>query len=92
MILTRRALHPRKPLPKPDDDILEMLNAPKKLSKAAEPYVSQIKQLFPLVKVVQPTKAQLFAKLQKISATAGTDVDIQAIVEQVLHNTFLWMV
>lgn len=52
--IVHRALHPNEPLAKPDDELLELLDIPKKLKSEAQPIFEQLKSAFPLEVVVKP--------------------------------------
>lgn len=70
-VITHRALHPNQPIPVVDSDLNEHLEVPAKLVANAAPAVASLKALFPLERVVKPSKEQFFDRIKKITTSAN---------------------
>lgn len=76
-----RALRPQEPLPKPNDELLALMEIPKKLKEQSVNEIEKIKEIFPLEKVVNK-QLEIYMK-NKYSMATKTDEDSTPIPDDV---------
>lgn len=72
-VITHRALYPNQPIPIVDSDLNEHLQVPPKLAASAAPVLATLKTIFPLERVVKPSKEQFFDRVKKITSSVNVE-------------------
>lgn len=84
------ALYPSKPLQPPDQDLIELIEVPKKLKEHSAEPLDRVKKLFDLKPIIKKTPQDLINNITEASSSEIQSTKDMEFKEEVTKNLFFF--